>query len=61
MRVDLESISHFDHSLKPFLKSYDSGEECSLFHWVEVCKLVDECDDAPAKAEAIAELSASEV
>ena len=29
---------------RPVLDSFDSGEECSFYHWVEVCKLVDEGD-----------------
>ncbi len=29
---------------KPILDSYDSGEEFSFSHWMEVCKLVDEAD-----------------
>lgn len=32
----------------PILDSCDSGEEFSLYHWVEVCKLVDEEDMPPA-------------
>lgn len=28
----------------PFLESLDCGEEFSIFHWIEVCKLVDEAD-----------------
>ena len=26
------------------MDSYDSGEEFSFFHWIEICKLVDEAD-----------------
>jgi len=26
---------------KPHLTSYDSGQECSLAHWLEVCRLVE--------------------
>lgn len=26
------------------LDSFDSGEECSLEHWLEVCQLVDDAD-----------------
>jgi hypothetical protein len=26
---------------KPNLSSYDSGQECSITHWLEVCKLVE--------------------
>jgi hypothetical protein len=29
---------------RPRLDSYDSGEEFSFYHWMEVCKLVDEAD-----------------
>jgi hypothetical protein len=25
---------------KPLLNSYDSSQECSLAHWLEVCRLV---------------------
>ena len=35
---------------RPMLESYDSGEEFSFFHWMEVCKLVDEAD-VPSKDE----------
>lgn len=31
-------------SRKPLLDSYDSGEECSVDHWLQVCKLVDEVE-----------------
>ncbi len=27
---------------RPSLDSFDSSEECSLYHWIEVCRLVDE-------------------
>ena len=27
---------------RPRLNSYDSGEEFSIDHWIEVCKVVDE-------------------
>jgi hypothetical protein len=30
---------------KPILRSYDSAEECSFYHWFELCKLVDESND----------------
>ena len=29
---------------KPRLTSFDSGQECSLDHWLEVCKLVEKED-----------------
>jgi hypothetical protein len=50
----MQSVLEPAHTLprvhKPLLESYDSGEECSFFHWMEVCKLVDEAD-LPLKAE----------
>lgn len=30
--------------VRPALMSFDSGEECSFQHWVEVCSLVDEAE-----------------
>lgn len=32
------------YSHKPILDSYDSGEECSFYHWTQVCKLVDDAE-----------------
>jgi hypothetical protein len=55
----LESTGPIPSSSKPVLQSYDSGQECSLSHWLEVCKLVDESE--PAKAEEPLELTVSEV
>jgi|GEM_PF-1779961 len=36
---------------KPDLTSYDSGQECGLAHWLEVCRLVEraELDDRELK------------
>ena len=36
---------------KPNLSSYDSGQECSIAHWMEVCRLVElaERDDRELK------------
>ncbi len=42
---------HFAHD-KGTLGSYDSGEEFSIYHWIEVCRLVDECD-VPLEAEGL--------
>lgn len=42
---------HYSH--RPILDSYDSGEECSFYHWIEVCKLVDDTDNASADEEAM--------
>ncbi len=44
MQSVLEPVHTLPHAHKPFLESYDSGEECSFYHWMEVCKLVDEAD-----------------
>ena len=30
---------------RPILDSYDSGDEFSLHHWIDVCKLVNEAND----------------
>ena len=37
--------------VKPNLSTYDSGHECSLVHWLEVCRLVEtaERDDRELK------------
>lgn len=40
---------HYSH--KPIVDSYDSGEECSFYHWIGVCKLVDEAENAFADEE----------
>ena len=32
---------------RPILDSYDSGEEFSFYHWIEVCRLVAEGDIVP--------------
>ena len=41
------------------LESFDSGDECSFQHWIEVCQLVDEDDGfvAVTDTEVIAELA----
>lgn len=44
---------------KPMLDSYDSGDECSFNHWLEVCKLIDESD--PPELEEELEVTVSEV
>ena len=59
MQPGLELSFGFIQTDKPILDSYDSGEECSLSHWIELCKLVDE-SDLP-EAERPLELTASEV
>jgi hypothetical protein len=41
------------------LESFDSGDECSFQHWIEVCRLVDDDDEyvAITDTEVIAELA----
>jgi len=53
MQSVLEPGHTLPHVHKPLLESYDSGEECSFYHWIEVCKLVDEADLPLAAEEAI--------
>jgi hypothetical protein len=38
----VESIQVVFPQRRPSLDSFDSSEECSLYHWVDVCRLVDE-------------------
>jgi hypothetical protein len=59
MQPGLESHIGFAHHEKPILDSYDSAEECSLYHWMELCKLVDQDEDA--ELEEIVEEAVSEV
>jgi hypothetical protein len=40
----LEPISPVQANSKPSLTSHDSGQECSLEHWLEVYKLVEKAD-----------------
>lgn len=44
MQPGLESSIVVPPTAKPILISYDSAEECSFNHWIELCKLVDESD-----------------
>lgn len=55
----LEPGPAFPQPAKPILDSYDSAEECSFHHWIELCKLVDEGNDP--EIEELAELTTSEV
>jgi hypothetical protein len=36
-----EFVAPLEPQGKPNLTSYDSGQECSLAHWLEVCRLVE--------------------
>lgn len=44
MRPSLEQNVPVSLPDKPILDSYDSAEECSFHHWIELCRLVDESD-----------------
>ncbi|HEV2325636.1 MAG TPA: hypothetical protein VGS10_16920 [Terracidiphilus sp.] len=59
MQPGLESTIGFIQTDKPILDSYDSGEEFSLYHWMELCKLVDESE--LSETEELLELTVSEV
>jgi hypothetical protein len=59
MQASLELPRAVPPSEKPILDSYDSAEECSFYHWIELCKLVDESDGL--EIEELVEVTASEV
>ena len=46
MQATLRTIStaHPHTPVRLVLESFDSAEECSFTHWIEVCRLVDEGD-----------------
>ena len=52
--IETVSIDRPHSHVRLVLESFDSGEECSLLHWLEVCKLVDE-------GEGVVELSDTEI
>jgi len=60
MQATLQTVptAHPSTHVRLVLESFDSAEECSFHHWLEVCKLVDEGDvpAEPTDAEMIAEL-----
>jgi hypothetical protein len=59
MQPGLESIIGFEHPEKPILDSYDSAEECSFHHWIQLCKMVDQSEIS--EEEESLELTVSEV
>lgn len=59
MQPDLNPNLADPQPCRPILNSYDSGEECSLTHWIELCQLLDESDEP--EVEEPVELTASEV
>ena len=46
MQATLQTVptAHTPTHVRLALESFDSAEECSFHHWIEVCKLVDEGD-----------------
>ena len=44
MQSVLEPVHTLPHAHRPLLSSYDSGEECSFYHLMEVRNLVDQAD-----------------
>lgn len=60
MQPGLEFNTAVPQSGKPILVSYDSAEECSFYHWMELCRLIDE-SDFPEIEEPVEETAASEV
>jgi hypothetical protein len=36
-----DPVARPEAQCKPHLSSYDSGQECSLSHWLDVCRLVE--------------------
>jgi hypothetical protein len=52
--IETVSIDRPHSHVRLVLESFDSGEECSLLHWLEVCKLVDE-------GEGVVELNDTEI
>ena len=59
MQPGLELPNAVPEHGKPILNSYDSAEECSLDHWMELCQLIDESDEL--EIEEVVELTVSEV
>ena len=57
MQPSLDSTLDVASSARPTLKSYDSGEECSFYHWIELCKLVDDSEDPEVEEPAEATMS----
>jgi hypothetical protein len=52
--VLFEPLAPAQAQSKPHLTSYDSCQECSLAHWLEVCRLVElaEIEDRKPKLDA---------
>lgn len=42
--MQIVPIAHSSTHVRLMVESFDSGEECSLQHWLQVCQLVDEED-----------------
>lgn len=58
--IESASLERQQAHVRLVLESFDSGEECSFQHWVEVCQLVDDDDVVQVSdAEVLAELAPS--
>lgn len=44
--IESASLGRQHAHVRLVLDSFDSGDECSFQHWVEVCQLVDDGDEA---------------
>lgn len=42
--IQTVSAAHSFTHVRLVVESFDSGEECSLQHWLDTCRLVDEGD-----------------
>jgi hypothetical protein len=51
-RWDMQAVLESAHAAvprsldRPILDSYDSGEEFSYYHWVELCRLIEQDDSS---------------
>lgn len=57
MQPSLDSSIAVASSVRPALNSYDSGDECSFYHWIELCKLVDDSENPEVEEPAEATMS----
>jgi hypothetical protein len=54
--MQIAPTAHSSTHVRLVVESFDSGEECSFQHWLEVCQLVDEGDEERTDTEVIAEM-----
>jgi hypothetical protein len=57
--IDSATLARQHAHVRLVLESFDSADECSFQHWIEVCRLVDEDDETGEilDTEVIAELA----